>query len=147
MMRCALLVVAAALLVAANASKDDADKTDAKLLEGNWVLASGVDNGKKVAAKTLEGARLSIKGDSHTVEVSGKTYKGTHKLDPAKRPRTIDITDTEGPFKDMTVLGIYEVKKDEFRICYALPGKDRPREFSAKAGSGHHFHIWKRAKK
>jgi uncharacterized protein (TIGR03067 family) len=35
------------------------------------------------------------------------------------------------------VLGVYELDGDEFRICYAPPGKERPKDFSAKAGTGH----------
>jgi len=100
-----------------------------------------------VPAKTLEGATLTIEGNKHTVKVGKQTYKGTHKLDTTKSPKTIDITDTEGPFKGKTVKGIYELKGDEFRICYSLPGKDRPKSFTAKEGTGYHSHVWKRAKK
>ncbi len=144
MTRCALLVLTVSLLAAA--AKDDASDKDLKKLEGSWTLASGIDDGKKLSGKRLEGARLTFKGETHTVEMAGKTYKGTHKLDAAKKPRTIDITDTEGPFKGKTVLGIYQLKGDEFRICYAPPGKDRPKGFAAKAGSGHRSHVWKREK-
>jgi uncharacterized protein (TIGR03067 family) len=145
MTRCALLVVTISLLAAG--SKDDATSKDLKKLEGSWTLASGVDDGKKVSAKRLEGARLTFEGENHTVEMGGKTYKGTHKLDATKKPKTIDITDTDGPFKGKTVLGIYQLKGDQFRICYAPPGKDRPEDFKAKAGSGHRSHVWKREKK
>jgi len=133
-------------LLAADAPKDAPD-TDLKKLEGTWVLASGVNDGKKLSGKSLKGARLVFKGDMHTAEVGGETYKGTHKLDSSKKPKTIDITDTEGPFKDKTVLGIYELTTDEFKICYAPPGKARPKNFSAKAGTGYHSHVWKRETK
>jgi len=145
MKRYALLALAAGLLVAA-APNDDA-KNDLKKLEGTWVLASGENDGKKISADTLKTGQLMIDGDKHTVKVSDTTYKGTHKLDPSSKPKTIDITDTEGPFKDKTVLGIYELDGDEFKICYAAPGKDRPKDFSAKEGTGYHCHIWKREKK
>jgi uncharacterized protein (TIGR03067 family) len=145
MKRYALLVLAAGLLVAA-APKDDA-KNDQKNFQGTWVMASGEDDGKKVSADTLKTGQLMIDGDKHTVKVGDTTYKGTHKLDPTAKPKTIDITDTEGPFKDKTVLGIYELDGDEFKICYAAPGKDRPKDFSAKEGTGYHCHVWKREKK
>jgi uncharacterized protein (TIGR03067 family) len=147
MTRCALLVLAAGLLVAAEDAKDDASANDVKKLQGAWVLSSGVDDGKKLSDDKLKGARLTVMGDKHTVQEGGKTYKGTHKLDASKKPKTIDITDTAGPFKGKTVLGIYTLDGDEFRLCYALPGKDRPTDFSAPAGSGHRSHVWKREKK
>jgi uncharacterized protein (TIGR03067 family) len=144
--RCALLVLTASLLLAA-APKEDPAREDLKKLEGNWVLAAGIDEGTKLSAETLKGARLTFKGDHHTVVLGDNTYKGTHKLDATKKPKTIDINDTEGPFKGKTVYGIYEVTADEFRICLAVPGKDRPKNFTSKEGSGHHLHTWKRAKK
>jgi uncharacterized protein (TIGR03067 family) len=144
MTRWTVLVLAAGLLAA---PKDDPAEKELKKLDGNWVLVSGEDDGKKVSEKAIQTARLTVKGDQHTVTVGDTTYKGTHKLNPTKRPKTIDITDTEGPFKGKTVLGIYDLGREEFRLCYALPGKERPKEFSAKAGTGHRFHVWKRAQK
>jgi uncharacterized protein (TIGR03067 family) len=147
MTRYALLFLVTGLLVAADSPKDDAADKDLKKLEGSWVLASGEDNGKKVSEEALKNARLTIEGDRHTVQMGKTSYRGTHKLDPAMKPKTIDITDTEGPFKGKTVLGIYEVDGDEFKLCYAPPGEDRPKDFSAKAGTGFRFHVWKREKK
>jgi hypothetical protein len=40
--------------------------------------------------------------------------------------------------------GIYELDADMYKVCFPPPGKDRPREFSSKAGSSHLFQIWKR---
>jgi len=135
-----LLYLAAGLLVAADAPKD------LKKVEGTWVLVSGEDDGKKLSGESLKNARLTFEGDKHTVKVGDTTFTGTHKLDSTKKPKTIDISDTDGPFKGKTVLGIYELDGNEFRLCYAPPGKDRPKDFSAKAGTGNRFHVWKREK-
>ncbi len=135
------LYLAAGLLVFADAPKD------LKRLEGTWVLVSGENDGKKVSADALKKSRLTFEGDKHTVKEGDTIFKGTHKLEPTKTPKAIDITDTEGPFKGKTVLGIYVLDGDEFKICYALPGKDRPEKFSAKAGTGYRLHVWKREKK
>jgi len=141
MTRHALLYLAARLLVAADAPKD------VKTLDGTWVLVSGEDDGKKLSDEALKNARLTFEGDKHTVKIDDTTFTGTHKLDPTNKPRTIDISDTDGPFKGKTVLGIYELDGNEFKICYAPPGKDRPKDFSAKAGTGYRYHVWKREKK
>jgi uncharacterized protein (TIGR03067 family) len=141
------LLLLLAVIPLAAAPNDEEGSGDAKKLQGSWVLASGRDDGKKLDEEALKGARLTVEGDRHTVREGDATYKGTHKLDPAAKPKTIDITDTEGPFRGKTVLGIYELDGDTFKICYAPPERDRPRDFSAPAGSGHHCHVWKRAKK
>ena len=143
MTRCALVLLAACLLAA---DKDDAAKADTKKFEGTWVMVSAIDDGTKSSGSDLGETLLIVKGDTHDVNVRGTTYKGTHKLDPAKKPKTIDVMDTEGPFKDKTLKGIYELSGDEFKFCYAPPGKDRPKDFTAAAGSGHHCHVWKRKK-
>lgn len=144
MTRCA--VFAAALLLTAGATaQDKAD--DQKKLDGAWVLTSGENDGKAVAAEALKTGRLVFDGDKHVVTVGGAVYKGTQKLDPAAKPKAIDITDTEGPFKGKTILGIYDVTGDTFKICYDPSGKARPKEFTGKAGSGFINHVWTREKK
>jgi uncharacterized protein (TIGR03067 family) len=60
----------------------------------------------------------------------------TVKIDPTKKPKRIDVSFTEGKHKGQTLLGIYEIDSDAFRVCVARPGDERPAEFSAKAGSG-----------
>jgi uncharacterized protein (TIGR03067 family) len=150
MKRCALLllIVVAGLVVGADDAKDDATKNDVKKFQGTWVMVSGMEEGKKLSEKEMKGSSLTVDGDQHTVKVAGKTHKGTHKLDATKKPKTIDITDTEGPFKGTTIRAIYELSGDEFKICYAPANKDRrPKDFKAAAGTGYYVHVWKREKK
>ena len=42
---------------------------------------------------------------------------------------------------------IYELDGDTFKLCYAAPGEERPKEFSAKGANGITLAVWKRAKK
>jgi uncharacterized protein (TIGR03067 family) len=79
--------------------------------------------------------------------VGEDTIVGTHKVDPTKKPKEIDAMDTEGPYKGKTVLGIYKLEKGEFTVCFAPPGKDRPKEFSTKSGTGELLHVWKKKDK
>jgi hypothetical protein len=39
-----------------------------------------------------------------------------------------------------------EVKGDTHRVCFAAPGKPRPKAFESKEGSGHMLQTYKRAK-
>ncbi len=75
-----------------------------------------------------------------------KVIQGTSEIDPTRKPKTIDFMTTEGDDKGKIVLGIYELGDDTRKLCYAQPGKDRPSEFSAPAGSGHTLVVFKREK-
>jgi uncharacterized protein (TIGR03067 family) len=134
-----LLLIAAVGLVAAA----EAPKGDYKKMEGNWVLESGTKGGKKLSKEVVKKSRLTIKGNRHTVHIGDDVIKGTHKLDSTKKPKTIDATDTEGPYKDKTTLGIYELKSGKFTVCFSEPGLPRPKDFK----TGSFRHTWKRAKK
>ena len=140
MKRSALLVLVGGFLVAADAPKDELKK-----LEGTWTMESGEQKGEKLSSQVVKNAKLTIVGDKHTVKVGKDTIIGTHKVNPAKKPAEIDATDTEGPYKKgKTTLGIYKLEGDQFTVCFAPPGKDRPKEFTTKSGTGELLHIWKK---
>ena len=57
------------------------------------------------------------------------------KIDPSKTPKEIDITLHLKGGRDVTVLGIYEIKGDALKVCYYTSragGGRRPTEFSSK---------------
>jgi len=128
-------------LIAAEAQDD---QKELKKLEGTWVMVSGEAKGEKLSEQTVKNATLTIVGDKHTVKVGEDTLIGTHKLVPTKKPKEIDVTDTEGPFKGKTLLGIYKLGKGEFTVCFAPPGKGRPKKFTTKSGVAEIFHVWKK---
>jgi uncharacterized protein (TIGR03067 family) len=138
-----LFVLSVGLLIAANSSGGDAAKGELKKLEGTWGMVSGEAKGEKLPESTVKSAKLTIVGDKHTVKIGEDTIIGTHKLDPTKKPKSIDAMDTEGPFKGKTTFGIYKVENGVFTVCFAPPGKDRPTEFTTKAGTGELLHEWK----
>jgi len=70
----------------------------------------------------------------------------THKLDPTKKPKQIDAVRREVPQAGETLKGIYTLDSDTFKVCFAPPGKDRPTEFSTKAGTGFRLLELKRVK-
>ena len=145
MKRHAMLLVTVGLLAGAALGQDAAQEL--KKLEGAWVMVSGEEKGQKLSDESVKKAKLAMQGDKHTVKVGKDTIIGTHKLDPSKKPKEIDAMDTEGPFKGKAPLGIYKLEGDEFTVCFALPGKDRPKEFTTKSGTGEILHVWKKEKK
>jgi uncharacterized protein (TIGR03067 family) len=140
-----LLFVAAGLFLGADATdaKKDLDK-----MQGDWVLVSSERDGKPAPEDQVKAMKRTVKDDTYTVTLDGKPLvKGTFKVDPSKKPATIDALRSEGEDKDKPMLGIYEFDGDTYKVCFAPPGKDRPTEFASKPGSGHVFSVWKREKK
>jgi uncharacterized protein (TIGR03067 family) len=140
-----LVAAGAALALAADEKKDDA-KDELKKFEGAWVLVSSEHDGEKAPEELIKTAKASVKGDKVTLSVGGKTVmEAEFKVDPTKKPKTIDSTATAGPDKGKKSFGIYEMEGDTLKICYNE--KERPKEFSAKKGSGNTLDTYKREKK
>ena len=131
-------VIAVAFLVAPRA------QDDAKNFEGTWTMVKGEQDGKPLDPETIKTAKLIVRGNHHTVIVGNDKMVGTHHLDPTTKPKSIDVKDTEGPYKGTTLLGIYQLNGDEFTVCFPASGKERPKKFTAKAGTGNLMHTWKR---
>jgi uncharacterized protein (TIGR03067 family) len=141
------LLLAAALLVAAD-KPADANKKDLEAMQGDWVAASLVVDGEKVGDDEAQTRFRTVKGEAYTVYSFDKPIgKGTFTIDATKKPKTIDAR-PEGAAKDAPpLLGIYEIDGDTFRACFAAAGKERPKDFACKAGSGHTLTVWQRERK
>ena len=62
-------------------------------------------------------------------------------------PKWMDSKSSNDADKGVVMPGIYEIAGDDHRVCFSLPGKDRPKEFASKANSGIILQVWKRAEK
>jgi len=139
----ALLLLSVGLLIAADAKDDDAANKELKDLSGTYVMVSGESKAEKLPQERTKEAKMTIEGEKYTAGFGGDTVMGTLKVDPTKTPKQIDATDSEGK----TILGIYKLDKDQFTVCFASPGKERPKAFSIKAGTGEFIHVWKKKAK
>jgi uncharacterized protein (TIGR03067 family) len=135
-------------LSAAEDDKQAAIKRDRKKYEGSWRVVSLEINGNSAAEEDAKKLTVINKADGTWILQSNgeKITEGTSEIDPTQKPKTIDFMATEGDQKGKIVLGIYELSDDTRKLCYAPPGKDRPSEFSAPAGSGHTLVVFKREK-
>jgi uncharacterized protein (TIGR03067 family) len=135
------------LLAAALAAQDPAAKEMARL-QGEWSMVSGEASGMSMPADMVKTGKRVAKDGETTITMDGRVYfKAKFKIDPTKKPKTIDYAMTEGPTKGKTHLGIYELDGDTVKFCFAAPGKDRPTDFTAKEGSERTSSVWKRDEK
>jgi uncharacterized protein (TIGR03067 family) len=132
-----------------SAEDKDAVKKEMAKFQGNWKAVSILRNGEEgLPEEDLKKLLLTVEGDKRILKVDDNVVsRGTYKLDPTKKPKAIDITVAEGPLQGKTVVGIYEIDGDTQKICLALEGTERPKEFSSKADSGHLLQVFKREKK
>jgi uncharacterized protein (TIGR03067 family) len=122
-------------------------KEDEKL-KGTWLLTEGEIGGKTIPQEELKKNNIVKFGAGKiTTSEEGKPddkVETQYKVDPAKKPKTIDIT-PETPERGV-ILGIYEIEGDVLRICVGRPGKERPTKFESKPDSGHALTVLKRMK-
>lgn len=143
------LLLAAALLIAADQSQNDANKKDLERLQGDWAAVSIIADGHKVPDDDTQSIFRTMKDDQYSVFLFRKVIgKGTFKIDATKKPKTIDfLPASTAAAKIQPILGIYEFEGDTWKVCHGLPGKERPKEFAAKEGSGYSLAVWEREKK
>ncbi|HJZ59555.1 MAG TPA: TIGR03067 domain-containing protein [Gemmataceae bacterium] len=139
------LTVCVLIVSAAVAADKDADS---KAMQGTWVIETARLAGRD-HTEDFAGMKLIIEGEKYTVDFGKNTDKGTFTLDPAKTPKQIDIKSAEGPFKGMTLPGIYELKGDKLTLCLEGDGKadKRPTKFEAPEMTRNMLLSYKREKK
>jgi uncharacterized protein (TIGR03067 family) len=131
---CSLLVC---LCVGSFALGDDraTAKGDSKKINGTWKPVKAQLAGKPYPDKILKSMKVVVKDGKYTVTAGDETDEGTVKLDLSKKPWAMDLKSRKGPFRNKTILAIYEFTDGGMRVCYDMSGKARPREFKSTAGS------------
>jgi uncharacterized protein (TIGR03067 family) len=136
-----LFVVSLSILCRADDARDDA-----KLMNGTWLPSEAELAGEKFPDEVRKTITLVVADGEYTVTVGKQPDRGTIKLDPTTKPKSLDITGTEGPNKGNTILAIYEISDDTLRVCYDLSGKERPTEFKTTSGSPRFLVTYRRKK-
>ncbi len=142
--RWSLFLALFAALVPSVRANDEADELEK--LQGVWSVASAQENGKEQADEKSKKLSIVIKDDVFSFKFEGqpKTLDMKLKLDPSVKPKAVDLASTvrEG----QVAYGIYEMDKDELKVCWSRNGKARPAEFSTEEGDDRIFLTLKRAK-
>jgi uncharacterized protein (TIGR03067 family) len=110
-------------------------RKDTAALQGAWKVIGSEQDGEKVPADDLKDLFLIFKGDAIYIREGGKSEeKFSFKLDPARKPKHIDLTIQFGPNKGKVDRAIYELDGSRLRICIQS-SKDAPRpsDFSTKS--------------
>ena len=124
-------------------------------LQGTWVIVgkqfmgktASEEEVKKLTGRTLimENKKTEIGEDLGKEEVISES---TFKVDPAAKPKTMDLKFISGPFKGETQLALYELNGDTLKVCYSFgEGAPRPTEFAGKLDGKSLFLTYKRQKK
>jgi uncharacterized protein (TIGR03067 family) len=144
-----LFAIGACAFFAGAEPDGDAVKQEWMKLEGTWTVTQMEVEGKSLLEKGMPVPRMTVKGgkitpDSKDVPEGEKLDSSTIKLDPSQKPKTITVPNLKGgdPKEGVTLIGIYELKGDELRVCaQAVESaklkereKERPKAFDSKQG-------------
>jgi uncharacterized protein (TIGR03067 family) len=118
-------------------------------LQGTWKIETFSADGMKASADFVKQVTFVIKDNKYTLTINGKEAEtGTIKLDPSKKPKTIDFDITGGNDKGKKQPGIYTLEGDTFTFCMAHPGEtDRPTKLESTKESKTILSVMKREKK
>src|SRR5262249_30071322 len=106
-------------------------------IQGSWIVQSVVDRGKMLPPEKIKGIKFVFSEDKLTMVVpTGDKKESRFKADLRANPKTIDIVPLDGPQKDKTVPGIFELTGETLKLCLPhQPTKQRPTKFEAPEGS------------
>ena len=139
------MALACACCLAAD-SPDQAAKKDIEKWQGAWQAVSMENSGKHTPPDALEKIKLTVSGTDYHFQNGAFNEHGSYTFRAAKNPKELDISVGDGADKGKVYLVIYKIEGDELTVCLESANKNRPKEFTGKAGSGCTLEVWKRIK-
>lgn len=144
------LIIVALTTLAGCSAKDHVGKEEDKQLEGTWkVISITSGDGGEAPQEMLRDMIVSIEGEKWKTFSGGRASEESIKLDPAKNPKSIDLTRTpivgvisdgknqnRPEVKPEILPGIFDLDGDRLRICLANPGAKRPTQIPDKKQEG-----------
>jgi uncharacterized protein (TIGR03067 family) len=129
--------------VLAGARPEEKAKSDKDDIQGTWVFVSAEEGGKAVPEDELKKFEMVFASDKVKFPIKQEVKELGYKLDPARKPKQIDIAFGETE----TAEGIYELDGDKLKVCLTKPGHgDRPTKFDSTEGRESVLLVLKRKK-
>src|SRR4051812_46650623 len=127
-----VIVLVTGLFAAAATGADRASRNsaadDVSDIQGEWACAEATIDGKPLDAKVAAELKLVMTAQRYRTERGDEVlFDSTYRLDPGREPKQIDLTGTEGDAAGKLAPGIYLLQGDTLKICYTMPGGQRPK--------------------
>ncbi len=140
---------------AASCSEESADPADIgefgemtpelEAIQGEWSALSITRDGMVLPMHHFGTGKRTVKGAELAVTFGGQPFMNALvRVDASQSPIAVDYLLTQGPHKGRQQFGIMEWDNGLHRVCFAEPGKPRPTELAAPAGSGCTLSVWRR---
>jgi uncharacterized protein (TIGR03067 family) len=114
-------------------------------LIGTWTCVSAVVDGKPLPPEIVSSLRLTLTENRYKTEKASEVlFDSTYSIDTTREPNEIDMLGTEGELTGKQARGIFSVENETLRICYTMPGMNRPTRFESDRGSKASTIVWKR---
>jgi uncharacterized protein (TIGR03067 family) len=111
-------------------------------LEGTWSIVESINRGEKVPEEEIKHTEIVINRNVIYMYEGRDEKQYSFSIDPATKPKSIDITHPKG-----TDVGIYALDRDKLKICVnQQQGGERPTEFASPLKSQLSLIILKRLK-
>ncbi len=124
---------------------EDRLKREEQKLAGVWRVTGMQAEGTILPLRQVPDLKLTFKKGKFTAQLAReKPQEGTYKLDPSKKPKTIDLNRDNGPEKGKKQVGIYELIGNLLPICACEAGSERPTDFETNDKPGYTVLILKR---
>ena len=140
----ALVLAALTLIAAAAEPPQDAVRREMRMLQGVWKVVSVERNGKPAPNDDIKEGTVFIQGNRFIIQTMDKHQDKEYGLDPAQRPKGIDLRNREGRGRDKLVRGIYLLERDRLKLCLGDAGQERPEKFSTEPGAGRRLIVLER---
>jgi uncharacterized protein (TIGR03067 family) len=114
-------------------------------LQGSWIITSVETSEGKYDIFKGGIVEFGQDGKNASWTQDGQTKKGACRINPAGKPKEIDITPENSK---QTLECIYQIEKNSLKLCLpAIPSDGRPTELSVGPGTHHFLVNLERAKK
>jgi uncharacterized protein (TIGR03067 family) len=105
-------------------------------LPGIWQALSAVVNGEAMPPRDVTTIRLTLTATRFTTSRGAETlFDSSYTSDATTSPKQIEMIGS-GDFEGQPALGIYALENEVLRLCYTMPGFQRPTDFASAPGSG-----------